>query len=362
MCPAFSSTRQAAGFALLLLLILLSPELPRRSWLPPRQQVYAHISWGAGAFPYLHDQIFEETGDIDIAFMGPSRIFWGIDTPQVQEQLTAKLGRKAVVRSLCWSGPGLDVFYFVLQDLLEHRKVRVIVFPNCTAGAGNFAQLFTPLYFRMADNAAGLAGLPFRVKLSYYANAILGTPRDLLEALRPNLALIDSDKISWPGYTNIANPAHRLGSLAIRESMGGAFEEFRPQSKARPEDVCVYSEATSQYFRFSGDPITAVQSVFARKIGALARAHGVKLVYLHMPQLNDADTSVIPVQTYWPDLFGQPVTMMGVPCAKLFAGMADQDIRKLFYNYEHFNQNGQQYFTSLITPALIRVYEEQTEP
>jgi hypothetical protein len=51
MSPAFSSTRQAAAFALLLLLLLLLPALAVKSWLPPRDQIYSSLPWGAGAFP-----------------------------------------------------------------------------------------------------------------------------------------------------------------------------------------------------------------------------------------------------------------------------------------------------------------------
>jgi hypothetical protein len=73
MSAAFSSTRQAAAFALLLLLLLLLPALMGKSCLPPREQIYSSLPWGAGAFPYMRDQFFDEKEDIDIAFMGSSR-------------------------------------------------------------------------------------------------------------------------------------------------------------------------------------------------------------------------------------------------------------------------------------------------
>ena len=135
MSPAFSSNRQAAAFALLLLIILLLPCVLGKNQLPPREQVYSAIPWSFGAFPYLHDQIFEEKGDIDIAFMGSSSTWWAIDTPYVESQLSKALGRKAVVRSLCWNWPGFDSFYFITKDLLQRRKVKVIVFCDLSPGA-----------------------------------------------------------------------------------------------------------------------------------------------------------------------------------------------------------------------------------
>ena len=69
MSPPFSSTRQAGAFALLLLLILLLPGVMGKSCLPPREEIYSSLPWGAGAYPYLEDQIFNQKEDIDIAFM-----------------------------------------------------------------------------------------------------------------------------------------------------------------------------------------------------------------------------------------------------------------------------------------------------
>jgi hypothetical protein len=362
MSPAFSSTRQAAGFGLLVLLLLLLPSLTGKSLLPPRERVYSSMPWGAGAFPYIHDEMFEEQGDIDIAFMGSSRLWWGIDTPRVQAQLSEKLGRNTVVRSLCWNFPGFDSFYFILQDLLRHRKVRVVVFCDLSDGAANTAHVMAPYWFRLGDNAEGLAGLPLRSEPSFYASAILGMPRNLLELARPNLPAIPSEEISWGKFSHVPNPSLRLGSLVMRQKQGESFVRFAPQGGARPEDVCVYSEATKQEFHFSGTAIAPMQAVFARKIAALAREQHVRLVYLHMPQGTETNASGIEEPVFWPDFFQGDVTMAGVPPEKLYRGMSGEDILKLYWNYEHFNQNGEEYFTRIISPALARIYEEQTKP
>jgi hypothetical protein len=362
MSPAFSSTRQAAGFALLLLLLLLLPALVGKSRLPPREEIYSSLPWGAGAFPYMHDEIFEEEGDIDIAFMGSSRLWWGIDTPEVQAQLSEKLGRKAVVRSLCWNSPGFDAFYFILEDLLRHRNVRVVVFCDLSDGAANTAHVRAPGWFRMGDNAEGIAGLPWMSKPSFYGSAILGMPRNLLELARPNLPAIPSEEISWGAFAHIQNPSLRLGSLVMSQTPGQTFVRYAPQDAARPEDVCVYSEAAKENFHFSGTAIPPMQAAFARKIAALARERHVKLVYLHVPQSTEIQAAGIEEPVFWPDFFQGDVTMAGIEPRKLYRGMSGEDISKLFWNFEHFNQNGEEYFTRIISPTLARIYEEQTKP
>jgi|HubBroStandDraft_1064217.scaffolds.fasta_scaffold2354840_2 hypothetical protein len=84
MAPAFSSSRQAAAFALQLLVILLSPLLAGKGLLPTREQMYSATGRDTIDFPYFHQQIFEENGDIDIAFMSSSRLGCAIDAPSMR--------------------------------------------------------------------------------------------------------------------------------------------------------------------------------------------------------------------------------------------------------------------------------------
>jgi hypothetical protein len=367
MGPAFSSTKQAAAFALLLLAILLSPVLVGKSGLPPREQVYSSIPWGVGAFPYLHDQIFEEKQDIDIAFMGSSPLWWGIDTPYVQQKLGEELGRPAVVRSLCWSWNGFDAFYFIAQDLLERRKVRLIVFCDLSPGTANTAHPMAPRWFRFAENEDGLSGLPLRSKASFYSSAILGLPRNLLGLLRPNLPAIPSAEILLPQFPPARNPALRLGSLDWLSSSNQTQAGYAPATGVHPSDVCVYNvlsntPSSSPNFRFSAAPPPPMQTAFARKVAGLAREQGVKLVYLHVPKTSELGASEVEEKAFWPAIFQSDLTMLGIPGAKIFAGMSSGDISRLYFDFQHFNRDGQKYFTPVITPALVRIYENQTKP
>src|SRR5277367_5862797 len=98
MRPAFSSTRQAAAFVLMVLAVLLSPMLVGKSCIRSRDQIYSSLPWGTGPYPYLYNQIFEEKGDIDVAFMGTSSMWYAMDTPYFQQELSKKLGRPAIAR------------------------------------------------------------------------------------------------------------------------------------------------------------------------------------------------------------------------------------------------------------------------
>jgi hypothetical protein len=365
MSPAFSSTKQAAAFALLLLVFFLLPSLVGRPFLPTREELYSAPSWAFGSFPYLHDQIFEEKADIDIAFMGSSPIYWGIDTPYVQKKMSEMLGRPAVVRSLCWNWSGFDGLYFIARDLLQHRKVRMIVFCDLVVpNTSNAAHRLTSKWFLWSEDAAEISGMNTRAKATFYAGAIMGMPRNLLDLLRNNLPVIPSDQIVFkPGMPKVTNPALQLGSLAVDQEADRPFIEYIPHTAAQASDACVYSEEAKTNFQFTGPPILPTQAAFCRKMGALAREHGVKLVYLHIPRSYEQTSPEIKVTAFWPDVFGSDVAMIGIPGAKMFAGIPDDDLtNNLYYDFLHLTKNGKEYFTRLITPRLVQLYENQTKP
>jgi hypothetical protein len=214
MAPAFSSTRQAAAFSAMVLAVLLSPMLIGKALIRPRDQIYSSLPWGTGPYPYLHNQIYQETGDIDVVFMGPSTMWYAIDTLHFQKELSEKLGRPASARTLCWDWAGADAFYRIAKDLLEHRNVHMIVFcdfPEIIAP--NTAHRMAPNLLQWPDHVEDLAGLQLRPKTSFYAAAILGMPKNLLGRFRSNLPAVDTEEVSWPGCVFYADLRAHPGAL-----------------------------------------------------------------------------------------------------------------------------------------------------
>ena len=364
MAPAFSSPKQAAGFALLLLTVLLLPALTGKSRLPPREEIYADIPWRFGPFNHIRRQIFEEKEDIDILFIGSSRIWSGIDTPQVQKALSDKLGRPAVVETLGWAWNGFDADYFVAQDLLQHRKVRMMVFYDETRqeDAPHPAARY---WFRFGDDAEALRGLPLRIQSIYYFAAILEMPQNLAGLLRTNIPdeFISPEADHWKTFFHSQDSAKLMGALAVEtlSKPDQPFVRIIPTGGVRTSDVSVYSPETRSRFSFSGTPAPEWQMHFARKFAALAKEHGTKLVELNLlPQYTGgrADTGLIQAREFWPEALHADVAMVGVPPAKLYSGIADNDMAGLFYMLGHYNLNGQRFYTRLIIPSLLQLYDE----
>jgi hypothetical protein len=364
MAPAFSSTKQAASFTLLLLVLLLLPVLVGKRWLPPREECYSALTWRYCATEWVHQQIFEEKSDIDIAFVGSSRMWAGIDTAYVQKELSKKLGREAVVRTIAWAWLGCDANYFITKDLLEHRKVKMMVFDDEYRG-DNAPHAAAAHWFRYGDDASAIAGMPLRVQMSYYFAAILGMPRNLLSLVRRNdpAVLPKYDDFHWADFYHSPNSKDHLGALIGHhwDVAGQPFSDYTPSMEPPSSAVVTYSAATKDRFRFSAEPITPWQVELVREFAGLAADHGTKLVFVHLtPSTSDDEvhSPVIQERVNWAEALDHSVTMIGVPPAQLYAGMKNDDIEKLFISPDHFhyNKNGQEFFTRVITPTLLELY------
>jgi hypothetical protein len=362
--------KQAAAFALLLLVVLLSPLLAGKKFVPPRREVYSSVWWASGEFPYFYQQLFQEKGNLDIVFLGASHIHTAFDTPYVQEQLTQRLGRPAAARTFGWGWPGYDQLYFFTRDLLAHRRVRMLVFDDLYKTT-DAPHPLSPRMFRFGDDAEALRGLSPVFKGSYYLAALAGMPRNLLSLVRTNLPadVVSDQKNFYELHDRAPNPATRLGTLT--EQLGFSpnyladypdhqpFVAYTPERGVQPSDVCLYSEATKTNFAFGGG-LPPMQLHFVQAFAALAREHGCKLVMVHVPFYDERRSAVVSEPVFWPAALGVDVAMVGIPPATLFRGLSDAEVLKLYSDPVHLNQNGQRYLTTLMTPTLLQIYESQT--
>ena len=372
MAPAFSSPRQAAAFALLLAVLLTLPVVVARTRWFDRRDVYPDIPWKYGSFPWIQQKIFTETKDVDMAFLGSSHIWAAVNTPYLQKKLTERLGRESEVFTLGWPWPGFDALYIIARDLLDHRRVHTLVIDD--EGGSDVPHVNASRWFRIGENSEALAGLPPIAQARLYGSAVLGMPRQLLSLVRPNLL---EDPRWCANFLNLTfrapNLAEHCGALRshltylprreFRPLPGERdFFPYQPAGDATAADVLVYSAENRDAFKFTGPALPPYQLYFARKLARWCRERGTRLVILHTPSLRERGLTVISERQLWPEVLGAPVSMVGIPPAKLFAGIPAADVPKLFFDDFHFNQNGQDMFTRLITPVLLKQYAASTNP
>jgi hypothetical protein len=138
------------------------------------------------------------------------------------------------------------------------------------------------------------------------------------------------------------------------------FFSFQPAGDASPADALVYSAENLDASKFTGPATQPYQLHFARKLARLCQERGTRLVVLHTPSLPERGLTVISERELWPEVLDAPVDIVGIPPAKLSAGIPAADVPKLFFDDAHLNQNGQEMFTPLITPVLLKQYAAST--
>jgi hypothetical protein len=362
MRPAFSSTRQAGAFALLLLALLLAPALAGKRYLPSREAIYSSIWWENGDFPYMDGQIFREPGDMDIVFMGSSHIWAAFDASHVQEQLGKKLGRPAVVRTFGWGGAGYDEIYFVAQDLLARRQVQMLVIDD-DVNDSDLPHLLAPKMFRFGDNAAVLGGLRWSTKAAYYFGSIMGMPRNLLALVHANLPADMSATNYWQIHSDAENFAANLGTFTAHmgfrnspDSEPEPFVQFVPETGVQASPFSIYSPVKGTGFYFWGEPLPPMQLHFVQKLKELTANHGSKLVVVHIPTFDERRSTHITLPGNLDSLYPD-VAFVGIPPATLFRGLTDDEVRNLYSDSVHLNENGQRFFTTAMMPTLLKLYE-----
>jgi hypothetical protein len=361
--PAFASSRQAAAFAALLAVLMSLPVLLAKTGVLRRSDVYPTIPWRAGPFPFIQQKIFAETGDADMVFLGSSHIWNDVNPVFVQKELSAELGRETEVFTLGWPWDGFDAAYVIARDLLDHRRVHtLIIYDENQHRNGPHVQ--SARWFRIGDESGSLAGLPPVSALALYGSAVLGAPRHLLTFVRRNL--LEDPARAGPNYWTtehlapnfVESRGAKISRLAYNSSPN--FVPFHARAEATPADAVIFSAETAGAFGFGGQAMQPYQLHFARKLAQLCHDRGTQLVFLHLPDLTERGQTVIRESQFWPEVLGAPAEIVGIPPARLFAGLSEADQLKLFWDDKHLNQNGLEMFTSLITPALVKLYVKAT--
>lgn len=242
--------------------------------------------------------------------------------------------------------------------MLAHRRVKTLVFyDEGSQGKLIIPQAQAPYWFRFGDDARALSGLPLHDQADYYYAAVVGMPRNLLEPLIANLPAAPQGKGALDYEMRLGTMDARLGYDPTGIHPNPHFIPYTPRTGVTPADLRIDTPATASSFVYSNQPLPAAQIYFIRQLGALAKSHGCNLVELHLPVLAERSLPVIPETRHWPDFLQTEVSVMGIPPARLFAGLSLSEIQQLYFDDLHFNVNGKQYFTPLITPAILQCYE-----
>lgn len=346
--PAFDSNLQAFLFLALIIIILVLPVIITKSGLITRRNSYEIMPENQGAYSFVMREIFDNKEDIDILFAGSSVTFGGIDTPQVQKDLSNKLGRPARVMTFGHYFNSMDVTYTQIRDLLERKRVRLIVLsiPRLPYTDGPSAIAYR--FVRYNDDKELFDNLSLKSKISLYACGVLRTPRDLMTIIRPNLQR--------------PSPfAKDLGADKRDDGMGRKpekFKRFTPTSPSVPVANLIYSPESKDRVEFINDDITYHQNYYLEKLIELLKRNKVPVMIINIPQHTEIHSPRVIERKDWSKSFGMDTPLVGVQPSVLFAGLSEEEIELLFFDDIHFNTNGNEFYTRTVLPAILEVYDK----
>jgi hypothetical protein len=340
------SRSRAAGVCSLLSACLLLPVLVAWGAKPGREGMYRTLPVNMGPYVAIERQIYQEQGDIDVLFLGDSFLWQAVDIPRVRDALTGDLGRPARVFSFSTNWAGLDRQYVLLRDLLARRRVGMVVLdlPAPDIPMEDKPHNLSYYWLRMGDDPELFRGLSSKDRATVYSVMVLGAPRFLLARLRSSP--IDP-KQADPALLSLVE--NRLGYL------GAPFQE--EPVRESPGTVIRFSPKSQGDFRFTGPALGPLQRHFAVLIAGLLGRYGVRGVILHVPRYSERHGTMVDERECWPKALDGRLELMGIPPARLFQGLSEDQIQHHFYN-EHFNANGKRLFTQFLLPALRTLHAE----
>lgn len=351
MFPAIWSNRHAVALILVIGILLSLPVLMHVVGLPPRDRVYSGIRVETGTGPLDEHNIFEEKGPVDVLLVGSSLLVRGVDINYIEQQLSQQLGRPARVRRLALKWQGLDMQYMLMKDFLEHHKAGMVIMDMPTdALIGDAPHIQAYRWMRWGEFPQSTAGLSLHARIGIYGAQVLGAPRQLVNYLRPNRL--------------VQTPAliQKLGAQSEYGGVGYYGGPFVPEPRIPPtfaSDSMLSHGATDPNFDFNGDPLGPYHQHWAREIGNLARQYNVPFAMIHVPEDTEKGSTRIPERMYWPEVIGLPTApILGIPSATLFRDTPADQIRNYYYD-QHFNDNGREFFTRAITPAILDLYAKE---
>ncbi len=346
--PAFDTNLQALWFLILVVFALALPKIITNFNLISRADSYDIMSEKNGGYMFIKDEIFNKKEDIDILFIGGSVIWNAVDTPQIQKALSEKLGRPAKVLTFGFNFNSVDIPYTQLRDLLEKRRVRMVVFSiprlSWTKGPSTLAYKF----LRYDENSDVVEGLSAESKISLYACNVLRSPRDLLTVVRDNPSMISP-------Y------AKDLGAFKKAEGMvqnPETFERFTPPPPVFSSSDLIYSDKTQASFFITNKRLSPHQDHYLDKLFELFKAKQVPLAMLNVPQYSEKNNDRIVELQDWSKRTGTEIPLIGIAPTVLFKGLNEAEVEKLHCDPEHFNLNGSEFYTRTVLPAILEVYEK----
>lgn len=227
------------------------------------------------SFKCWYRLIFYQDGPVDYVAMGSSRMLRAFGGPELADALHEQCGKQAVVYDLSRSLRGWGAAYVMLRDLLERRKVGHIIMDFNSTNVAYYRHFY--FFGKMSD-----------IWESVIAETKTPLSQRLANATRLSLRRFSHRLIG------LENGTIRLSRPIRKRTKPASGDCIRSDTPVRTWDIDRYKRARGDTWAkakgFSWDPDSAAEqrsTYYYKKIVALARAHGTKITFLHIPRIYD---------------------------------------------------------------------------
>jgi hypothetical protein len=234
-----------------------------------------------GKRAWLYDRIFENSKNIDIAFLGTSKTMVAVNDSMIEDGLLQR-GNHLGVANLSFCRPGRTLHYALLKDLFRHHR------PNAIIIEVNFKEhrfshgdsplvsdasdiIFTPLIFHQKyfEDIA----LFLETRLAYHRNHLLQIPNINLQP--------ENNGDHFFRNTDITIDPIELESIKLDQIR----RLSRLQSPNRFQKLAYYLECQ-------------FPKTYLKKISRLAKLHGTDLYFLYIPSFGRPTDAPLELEYY----------------------------------------------------------------
>lgn len=329
--------------AFLVFLILLTPLI--EGILVKNQDKYSHHPDHVKQLDYIGRKIFDPGPDIDMLFLGPSTLWSSINASLLETKLREMNHTEEIsVQNFGHKDKGFDLDYFTLLDLLGQKKVKTLFLSSPNASQFEINRITRYIW----DPLHHSAGLPASMLGRLYAEKILESSQTLFRfyVARP---VIDPRVYKYISRRN--------GTLYLPWGFGSP-QKREPFTRKTYKPLNISLDdwlLDAQEMRLKGE-FSPLQAFFLKKIYQLASEHGIRVYIVTPPGVYDEMEDTVPYigSQSW---IGPRLDYVGVPMKRLFPGMGPEELKKyIYFDATHFNQNGADYYSASILPAMQEIY------
>ena len=367
MNPAFHSIRAAIGFGLVLTISLALPVILKSTGLPTRDQAFSTLPTAAGPVNMIKKLIYDDSGRADILFVGSSLIKTDVQAGLLAHLVKERIGRPVRVDILELNWYGADQQYFMLKDYLAHHpapRLVILHVPQIHAYENRpHPQAYR--WLRYGDLPSIRDGLPLLSTLQMYGEMVLGSPRQFLSLLRPNLLGPEEPVPAIQRATGEAFDSTTAGIAPAADEAAepGAQVPQRTQASepARVPQAALLSPTASVFqvtkprllgeYRFAIGPYNLI---FLSRMADLVKSAGSALTLIHLPLGQDPVSGTIQELEPWAEIFGPDIQEIAISKERLFHEL---DVAQFYYPGDtHMNPLGGERFTDAIATPVAEAY------